>query len=222
MHRSLLLASVIVLGLSLTGCSALRVSTAEGDSRPVSVGIDDGSVGETPQETDTPAIPAGMTQVRVDLGPECPIKVQMAMDGEWNDDLAYDSYQLYSRDHGAIITVNCYEAGDDTAQSIIDTAQEQTFGESRSSVLEETSGTVTGGVYWTVHGLLARQEIRAIDESESVLFGAIAGISVDGRLYKVSVEMVTVTSDQATSDLYAQMLPTVSFADQVLDSPALS
>lgn len=222
MHRSLLLASVIVLGLSLTGCSALRVSTAEGDSRPVSVGIDDGSEGETPQETDAPAIPAGMTQVRVDLGPECPIKVQMAMDGEWNDDLAYDSYQLYSRDHGAIITVNCYEAGDDTAQSIIDTAQEQTFGESRSSVLEETSGTVTGGVYWTVHGLLARQEIRAIDETESVLFGAIAGISVDGRLYKVSVEMVTVTSDQATADLYAQMLPTVSFAGQVLDSPALS
>lgn len=222
MYRSLLLASVMVLGLSLSGCSALRVSTEEGDSRPVSVGIDDGSEGETPQESDTPAIPAGMTQVTVDLGPECPIKVQMAMDGEWNDDLAYDSYQLYSRDHGPIITVNCNEAGDETAQSIIETAQEQTFGESRSSILEEKSGTVTGGAYWTVHGLLAAQEIRAIDETKSVVYGAIAGISDNGRLYKVSVEMVTVSSDQATAELFAQMLPTVSFADQVLESPALS
>ena len=221
MYRSRLLASVMVLGLSLSGCSALRVSTDEGDSRPVSVGIDDGAEGETPPESDTPAVPAGMAQVTVDLGPECPVHVQMAMDSEWNGDLAYDSYQLYSRDNGAIITVNCYE-DDETAQSIIDTAQEQTFGESRSSILEENSGTVPGGAYWTVHGLLARQEIRAIDKTESVLYGAIAGISDNGRLYKVSVEMVTVSSDQATAALFAQMLPTVSFADQVLESPALS
>ncbi|WP_235344819.1 hypothetical protein [Brevibacterium sp. UCMA 11754] len=222
MYRRLLLASVMVLGLTLSGCSALRVSTDEGDSRPVSVGIDDGSEGETPPEPDAPAIPAGMAQMTVDLGPECPVKVQMAMDSEWNGDLAYDSYQLYSRDNGAIITVNCYEADDETAQSIIDTAQEQTFGESRSSILEENSGTVPGGAYWTVHGLLARQEIRAIDETESVLYGAIAGISDNGRLYKISVEMVTVSSDQATAALFAQILPTVSFADQVLESPTLS
>lgn len=163
-----------------------------------------------------------MTEVTVDLGPECPIKVQMAMDGQWDDNLAYDSYQLYTRDDGSIITVNCYSAEGETAQSIIDTAQEQTFGESKSSILEEKSGTVTGGEYWTVHGLLARQEIRAIDQTESVLFGAIAGISDNGRLYKVSVEMVTLAHDQATADLFAQMLPTVSFADQVLDPPASS
>lgn len=163
-----------------------------------------------------------MAEVAVDLGPECPIKVQLAMDGQWNGDLSYDSYQLYTRDDGAIITVNCNEAEGETAQSIIDTAQEQTFGESRSSILEEKTGTVTGGKYWTVHGELARQEIRAIDETESLLFGAIAGISDNGRLYKVSVEMVTVARDQATADLFAQMLPTVRFADQVLDSPALS
>lgn len=222
MYRSFLLASVMVLGLSLSGCSALRVSTAEGDSRPASVGINDGSEEETPQGSDTPAIPAGMAEVAVDLGPECPIKVQLAMDGQWNGDLSYDSYQLYTRDDGAIITVNCNEAEGETAQSIIDTAQEQTFGESRSSILEEKTGTVTGGKYWTVHGELARQEIRAIDETESLLFGAIAGISDNGRLYKVSVEMVTVARDQATADLFAQMLPTVRFADQVLDSPALS
>lgn len=222
MYRSLLLASLMVLGLSLSGCSALRVSTAEGDSRPVSVGINDGSDKETPQETDIPAIPPGMTEVTVDLGPECPIKVQMAMDGQWDDDLAYDSYQLYTRDDGSIITVNCYAAEGETAQSIIETAQEQTFGESRSSILEEMSGTVTGGQYWTVYGLLARQEVRAIDETESVLFGAIAGISDNGRLYKVSVEMVTVAHNQSTADLFSQMLPTVRFAAQVLDSPAPS
>lgn len=222
MYRSLLLASVLVLGLCLSGCSALRVSTAEGDSRPVSIGIDDGSDEESPDTSEDPVIPSGMTQRGVDLGPDCPIEVKLAMDSEWNDDLAYDSYQLYTRDNGAIITVNCYEAGDETAQDIVDTAQEQTFGESRSSILQETSGTVTGGVYWTVHGLLARQEIRAIDEHESVLFGAVAGISDNGRLYKVSVEMVTVASDQATADVFAQMLPTISFADQTLDTPNLS
>ncbi|MDN6135428.1 MAG: hypothetical protein L0J03_15175 [Brevibacterium sp.] len=222
MHRSLLLAGVLVLGLSLSGCSALQISTDEGDSRPVSVGIDDGSEAATEHEPDGPAIPSGMNQVTVDLGTDCPIKVQMAMDSEWNDDLAYDSYQLYSRDHGAIITVNCYEDGDETAQSIVETAQEQTFGESRSSILEEKSGTVTGGVSCTFHGLLAPQEIRAIDETKSVLYGAVAGIADNGRVYKVSVEMVTVASDQATADLYAQMLPTVSFAGQVLESPALS
>ncbi len=222
MYRSLLLASVMVLGLSLSGCSALRVSTAEGDSRPVSVGINDGSKEEPHQEPDTSVIPSGMTEVTVDLGPECPIKVQMAMDGRWNDDLAYDSYQLYTRDDGSIITVNCYRAEGETAQSIIDTAQEQTFGESRSSILEETSGTVSGGGYWTVHGLLARQEVRAIDQTESVLYGAIAGISDNGRLYKVSVEMVTVAHNQSVADLFAQMLPSVSFADQVLEPPAPS
>lgn len=222
MYRSLLLAGLMMLGLSLSGCSALHVSTVEGGSPPVSVGIDDGSEDETPQETDTPAIPPGMTEVTVNLGPECPIKVQLAMDGQWNDDLAYDSYQLYTRDDGSIITVNCYAAEGETPQSIIDTAQEQTFGESKSSILEEKSGTVAGGDYWTVHGLLARQEVRAIDETESVLFGAVAGISDNGRLYKVSVEMVTVADNQATADLFAQMLPSVSFADQVLDSPAFS
>ena len=222
MYRSLLLTGVLALGVCLSGCSALRVSTAEGDSQPVSVGIDDGSQAETPREPDDSVLPSGMTQVTVDLGPDCPIEVQLALGGGWNDDLAYDSYQLYSRDNGAIITVNCFEDDDETAQSIVDTAQEQTFGESRSSILEEKSGTVTGGVYWTFHGLLARQEIRAIDETESVLFGAVAGISDNGRLYKVSVEMVTVAGDQETADLYALMLPTVSFAGQVLESPALS
>ena len=222
MYRSLVLAGVLVLGMFLSGCSALRVSTDEGDSRPVSIGIDDGSEDETEHGPDGPVIPSGMTQVTVDLGPECPIEVQLAMGSGWNDDMAYDSYQLYSRDNGAIITVNCYEDGDEAAQNIVDTAQEQTFGESRSSILEEKSGTVPGGVYWTFHGLLAPQEIRAIDETKSVLYGAVAGISDNGRLYKVSVEMTTVASDEATADLYAQMLPTVSFAGQVLESPALS
>ncbi|MDN6529891.1 MAG: hypothetical protein L0K67_12585 [Brevibacterium sp.] len=222
MYRSLLLAGVLVLGLFLSGCSALRISTDEGESRPVSVGIDDGSQAETPREPDDPALPSGMAQVTVDLGPECPIEVQLAMGGGCNDDLPNDRYQLYSRHNGAIITVNCYEDGDETAQSIVETAQEQTFGESRSSILEEKSGTVTGGVYWSFHGLLAPQEIRAIDETKSVLYGAVAGIADNGRVYKVSVEMVTVASDQATADLYAQMLPTVSFAGQVLESPALS
>ncbi|AOP53347.1 hypothetical protein [Brevibacterium aurantiacum] len=222
MYRSLLLASVVVLGLFLSGCSALRISTAEGDSKPIAVGIDDGSEAQPSQDSETPAIPSGMSQVTADLGPECPIKVQLAMDGQWNDDLAYDSYQLYSRDNGAIITVNCYEAGDDTAQSVVASAQEQTFGESGSSILEEKTGTVTGGQYWTVHGLLAGQEVRAIDQTDSVLFGAVAGISDNGRLYKVSVEMVTLAGDETTAELFAQMLPTVRFADQGLDTPAFS
>lgn len=221
MQRTLLPTGVLVLGLCLTGCSALKVDTAEGDSQPVSVGIDDGSEAQTPQKSAAPAIPAGMTEVSVDLGPECPIEVQLAMSGGWNDDLGYDSYQLYSRDNGAIITVNCYE-DDGTGREIVDAARERTFPESGSNLMDETTGTVRGGSYWTFHGLLDGQEMRAIDETESVIYGAVAGISDNGRVYKVSVEMVTVADDQATAGLYVQMLPTVSVDDQVLESPTLS
>ena len=188
----------------------------------MSVGIDDGSEEESPSASAGPQIPQGMTKVTADLGPDCPIDVQLAMDGQWNGDVGYDSYRLYTRDNGAIITANCYEASDESGEDIIDKAQEQTFAESESSILEQKSGTVPGGAYWTFHGLLAAEEIRAIDGQDSVLYGAVAGISDNGRLYKVSVEMVTLASDDDTSNRFAQMLPTVSFGGQVLDTPALS
>ena len=144
------------------------------------------------------------------------------MDSTWDDSLGYDSYRLYSHEDGAIITVNCYEADDDSAESIVDKAQEQTLGESRSRVLEETSATLPGGEYWSFHGILAPQEVRAIDSTESVIFGVIAGIAVEGRLFKVSVEMVTKSSDTDTAGVFAQMLPSVRIAGQNLESPALS
>ena len=222
MYRSLLLAGVLALGMCTTGCSALKINTSEGESQPVSVGIDDGSGKETVSESQGPEVPPEMTQVTVDLGSDCPLQVQLAMGGAWNGDLGYDSYRLYSHENGAIITVNCYEADDDTAEDIVDKAEEQTLGESGSSLLEEKSATLPGGEYWSFHGILAREEMRAIDSTESVIYGVVAGIADNGRLFKVSVEMVTLSSDTDTAGVFAQMLPTVRIAGQDLESPALS
>lgn len=222
MYRSLLLTGVLMLGLCTTGCSAVKIGTSESESQPVSVGIDDGSGQETARESQTPDVPVGMTQVTVDLGPDCPLRVQLAMDGSWNGDIGYDSYRLFSHENGAIITVNCYDADDETAQSIVDKAQEQTLGEPGSSLLEEKSATLPVGDYWSFHGILAPEEVRAIDDTESVIYGVVAGIADNGRLFKVSVEMVTLSSDTDTAGVFAQMLPTVRIAGQELESPALS
>ncbi|GAA1873230.1 hypothetical protein [Brevibacterium marinum] len=46
--------------------------------------------------------------------------------------------------------------------------------------------------------------------------------TTEGESQPVSVEMVTTADDQATAELYAQILPTVSFDHQVLESPTLS
>lgn len=211
-----------MLGLCATGCSALKIGTSEGESQPVSVGIDDGSGKETASESQAPEVPVGMTRETVDLGSDCPHQVQLAMDGTWNGGLGYEGYRLYSHEDGAIITVNCYEADDETAKSIVDTAQKQTLGEPGSRLLEETSATLPGGDYWSFHGILAPEEVRAIDNTESVIYGVVAGIADNGRLFKVSVEMVTRTSDTETAGVFAQMLPTVRIAGQELESPTLS
>ena len=73
MKRSLV-AVVLALGLTLSGCSAFRVSSSdEAGSKPANVGIGDG---QSPSPTPTgPTIPEGMNETTVDLGGQCPVEV---------------------------------------------------------------------------------------------------------------------------------------------------
>lgn len=220
MDRRALSAGVLMLSLALGGCSALKLSTSDGDAAPVKIGVGEGS-SAAPTSTGS-SIPEGMSTVSVNLGAECPVAVELAMDPEWNDETAFDGYQLFTRDDDAIITVNCNESRDDTAQEIVDKARKYTFAEPGSTNQAEHMGTLSGGTYWTFHGTLAPTEMRAIEHSETVIYGAVVGIKDNGRLYKATVEMSTKSGDEATADRYEQMLPTVHIADQELEPPAFS
>ena len=68
---------------------------------------------------------------------------------------------------------------------------------------------------------LAPDDMRAVDKEESVIFGVVAGVSVDGRLFKVSVDMLARADDTEAQDQFRQMLPTVRLGDQLLTAPDL-
>lgn len=53
------------------------------------------------------------------------------------------------------------------------------------------------------------------------MYGVVAGVSVDGRLFKVSVDMLAQADDTEARDQFRQMLPTVRLGDQVLTAPDL-
>lgn len=213
----LLLGGMLSLSLFVTGCSALRVSTSEQNSKPVEVGLRD-SAQATPEPTEM-AILDGMEEVAVTLGEECPISVEFAIDRRWGDGVGYSGYWLYSNGDARLISVNCYAWGGTQPQDVTDEAMDVTFSESGSRVVSEKVGETPGGVFWTVQGVLGPSEVRSIASTESVLYGAVAGIRDDGRLYKVSVEMVAKSDDAEATAVYAQMLPTVRFAGNALTPP---
>lgn len=217
MTPRLLLGGILTASLLATGCSALKVSTTEQNSRPVEVGLRD-SGQATPDPTED-AIPDGMREVAVDLGDECPITVEFAIDRRWGDGMGYSGYWVYSNGDARLISVNCYAWGGTKPQDVTDEAMDVTFSESGSRVVSEKVGDTPGGVFWTVQGVLGPSEVRSIEGAESVLYGAVAGIRDDGRLYKVSVEMVAKSDDAEAAAVYALMLPTVRFAGNLLPPP---
>ena len=219
MKRSLV-AVTLALGLTLSGCSAFRVSSSdEAGSKPANVGIGDG---QSPSPTATgPTIPHGMSETTVDLGGECPVEVSLALGADFADGSGYDGYRLYTAESGAIITVNCFQDDDSSPQDLVEKARERMFSTSGSSLGSETTGPVSGGEYWVFHGALAPDDMRAVDQEDSVIFGAVAGVSVDGRLFKVSVDMLAQADDTEAQVQFRQMLPTVRFGDQVLKAPDL-
>ena len=100
-------------------------------------------------------------------------------------------------------------------------ARERMFSTSGSSLGNESTGSLSGGEYWSFHGTLAPEDMRAVDKEESVIFGVVAGVSVDGRLFKVSVDMLARADDTEAQDQFRQMLPTVRLGDQLLTAPDL-
>lgn len=221
MRRRHLLIGAVACSLLVSGCSALKISTADGDSGPGRIGISSGEQDPQPEESTAAALPEGMEMVTADLGSECPIEMSLAMDSSWSDGAGFDGYQLFSKDSGAIITLNCNEDSDESPQAVIDSAKRQMFSESGSTNLGEKSGSLPGGQYWTFHGDLAAADLRAVDGEESVMYGVVGGISKDGRLYKVTVDMLAQASDTETDQAFAQMLPTVRIDDQELEAPDL-
>lgn len=215
-----LVAVTLALGLTLSGCSAFRVTSSEdAGSKPANVGIGDG---QSPSPTGTgPTIPDGMSETTVDLGGQCPVEVSLALGADWADGPGYDGYRLYEAESGAIITVNCIDDDESSPQELVDKARERMFSTSGSSMTSESTGSLSGGEYWVFHGALAPDDMRAVDKEDSVMFGAVAGISVDGRLFKVSVDMLAQADDTEARGQFRQMLPTVLFGDQVLKAPDL-
>lgn len=215
-----LVAVTLALGLTLSGCSAFRVSSTEdAGSKPANVGIGDG---QSPSPTATgPTIPDGMSETTVDLGGQCPVEVSLALGADWADGSGYDGYRLYEAESGAIITVNCIDDDESSPQELVDKARERMFSTSGSSMTSESTGSLSGGEYWVFHGALAPDDMRAVDKEDSVMFGAVAGISVDGRLFKVSVDMLAQADDTEAQDQFRQILPTVRLDNQVLKAPDL-
>ncbi|TGD33061.1 hypothetical protein EB835_00675 [Brevibacterium sp. S22] len=162
-----------------------------------------------------------MSETTVDLGDKCPIEVSLALGADWADGSGYDGYRLYTADSEAIITVNCFDDDDSSPQGLVDQARERMFSTSGSTLDSETTGSLSGGEYWVFHGTLAADDMRAVDQEDSVIFGTVAGLSADGRLFKISVDMLAQADDTEAQDQFRQMLPTVRLGDQVLKAPDL-
>ncbi|UVI37548.1 hypothetical protein [Brevibacterium spongiae] len=222
MKNSVIVTATVALAMMLSGCSALKVtSSEEAGSKPAQVGIDDGS--STASATPTQAqIPDGMAETPVELGDECPVDVSLAMGPEWMDESGYDGYRLFSSDTDAIITVNCFEDDESSAKDLIDKARERMFSTSGSTKVSDATGALEGGEYWTVHGRLSGDDMRAVNKQESVFFGVVAGVSVDGTLFKVSVDMLAPADDAKAAEEFRQMLPTVRLDDEELKAPTFT
>ena len=90
-------AGAALLGLVLSGCSALQIRTAERDSGPLRVAVEE-KAGENP--TTAPpedGIPDGMKEVSVNLGAECPVDVSLAMTDDWTESSVTDEFHSFSR-----------------------------------------------------------------------------------------------------------------------------
>lgn len=222
MKNNVLVTAMVGLAMILSGCSALKISsTEEAGPKPAHVGIDDGKSTAQPRPTKA-QIPDGMTQTTVDLGSQCPVEVSFAVGPDWTDESGYDGYRLFTSDSEAIITVNCFEDDEPSASKLVDKARERMFSTPGSARASEAAGALDGGEYWVVHGRLAPEDMRAVDEQDSVFFGAVAGISVDGRLFKVSVDMLAPADEAEAAADFRQMLPTVRLDDQELRAPDLT
>lgn len=216
-------AGAALLGLALSGCSALQIRTAERDSGPVRVAVEK-NAGENPT-TAAPddGIPDSMKKVSVNLGAECPVDVSIAMTDDWSEGSASDEFHSFSR--GATLTdsdmilINCSKGYDESPQSVVDAKKKYTFSEPKSSVTTQRTGSLTAGSYWTFQGELGPKEIFAINKKPTVMYGARIGYKTNGRVVDIGVEMRALKSNTDAAEEFKQMLPTVTIDDEKVPAP---
>ncbi|MDN6527573.1 MAG: hypothetical protein L0K67_00585 [Brevibacterium sp.] len=216
-------AGTALLGVVLSGCSALQFRTAERDSGPVRVAVQD-KAGENP----TPAppedgLPEGMKEVSVNLGAECPVDVSLAMADDWSEGTGTDAFHSFTRGASVadrdVVAITCTQGYDESPQSVVDAKKKFAFSEQGSSVISQRTGSLAAGSYWSFHGVLGASEILAIDQKPTSMYGARSGYKPNGRLVEIGVEMRALESDTAAADEFKKMLPTVTLDDEKVPAP---
>lgn len=216
-------AGAALLGLALSGCSALQVRTAERDSGPVHVAVQE-KAGDTP--TTAPpddGTPDGMKEVSVSLGAECPVDVSLAMTDDWSKGAPTDEFHSFTRGtsttNNDVVLITCSQGYDESPQSVVDAKKKYTFSEKGSSVISQRTGSLAAGSYWSFQGVLGPSEIFAINQEPTVMYGARIGYKTNGRLVDIGVEMRALESDTEAAEEFETMLPTVTIDDEKVPAP---
>ena len=209
--------------LLLSGCSVLQIRTAERESGPIRVAVEQ-EAGEEPTDDPTgPTIPEGMEIKRLNLGAECPVDVSFALGSDWYEGSSTPAFVVFSR--GSSITdsdtiiVSCNEAFDDSPKAVIDAKKQYSFSEQGSTVTAERTGSIGSGYFWSFQGVLGESEIFAINQQPTIMYGARIGYQTNGRLVDIAVEMRALQSDEAAAEDFQQMLPTLQLDGETVPSP---
>lgn len=218
-----LAAGTVVLGIGLSGCSALQIHTAEMDAAPVRVAVQDQPGGEPTAEPTEGGIPDGMTMETINLGDICPVDVGFALGEDWTAGSSSEQFHVYSRGTSVtdsdMIIINCSEAYDDSAQAVVDAKKNYAFSEKDSQVQAERMGTITAGTFWSYQGVLGPTEILSINQKPTVMYGAQIGYKVNGRLVNISIEMRSLATNTEAAEQFKQMLPTLEIEGQRVPTP---
>lgn len=216
-------AGAALLGVVLSGCSALQIRTAERDSGPVRVAVQE-KAGENP--TTAPpddGIPEGMKEISVNLGAECPVDVSFAMTDDWSESSGTDAFHSFTRGTSVadndVVVISCTKGYDESPQSVVDAQKKFAFSERDSSVTSQRTGSLAAGSYWSFQGVLGPTEIFAIDQKPTVMYGARIGYKANGRLVEIGVQMRALESDTAAAEEFEKMLPTVTIDDEKVPAP---
>lgn len=217
-------ASALILGMVLSGCSALQIRTEKSGSGPMDIAVKDHAGGEpTPQETGE-AIPAGMTEKVLSFGNECPVTVSLAIGEDWFEGSSSEGdLQGFDRGRSATdmdsVNVSCIPAYDNTAQAVVDAKKKYTFTQQGSTIKAEHTGTINAGAYWTYQGIFGSGESFAVNGKPTWVYGARAGYQAEGRMLEIGVQMLAFETDTETSEEYKKMLPTVKINGEKLVPP---
>lgn len=216
-------AGTALLSLLLSGCSVLQIRTAERDSGPVRVAVQE-EAGKNP--TTAPAddgVPEGMSTTSVSLGAECPVEVSLAMADGWSQGSGTESFHGFTRGTSVadrdVVMISCTQSYDASPRSVVETKKKFAFSEQGSTVASQRTGTLGAGYFWSFQGRLGPSEIMAIDKQPTTVYGTRIGYKADGRLVEIGIEMRALESDTEAAEEFEKMLPTVSVDGEKIPAP---